>query len=80
MENCFFLNFFFNEKGFCFLILGEVGTEFIETSQIWQNLAFLRTRSGHGGRSTVNNGDFIYFYSLEKEITEFQKVKSCFYS
>ena len=30
------------------------------------------------GRSIVNNGDFIYFYFLEKEITQFQKVQSCF--
>lgn len=31
MENCLFF-YLFNGKGFCFLILGEVGTEFIETS------------------------------------------------
>ena len=30
------------------------------------------------GRSIVNNDDFIYFYFLEKEITQFQKVQSCF--
>lgn len=31
MGNCFFF-IFFNEKEFCFFILGEVGAEFTETS------------------------------------------------
>lgn len=60
-----FLKIFFNEKEFCFLILGETGAGSLHLKFV-RNLLSCESEVGLRQNSR-SNGNFIYFYPLGKD-------------